>query len=218
MYCLSGLLQIPNVKDICPVIIETLQPFYCDGAFFMAKEKKSFILYADQQGVFNQLPDEIAGRLIKHIFAYVNDEQPVTEELIINIAFEPIKQCLKRDLCRWKEYLDKQSVNGKKGGRPKKANESEITQAFLDKPKKADSVSVNVNDNVKRNIFKAPTIEELKTEFPALDANRFHDFYTSKGWKVGSQQMKDWRAAARNWLSRDKVTEAPKLKRATLND
>jgi hypothetical protein len=145
------LLQIPNVKDICPVIIETLQPFYCDGAFFMAKEKKSFILYADQQGVFNQLPDEIAGRLIKHIFAYVNDEQPVTDELIINIAFEPIKQCLKRDLCRWKEYLDKQSVNGKKGGRPKKPNESEITQAFSDKPKKADSVSVSVNESVNVN-------------------------------------------------------------------
>lgn len=120
-------------------------------AFFMAKEKKSFILYADQQGVFNQLPDEIAGRLIKHIFAYVNDEQPVTDELIINIAFEPIKQCLKRDLCRWKEYLDKQSVNGKKGGRPKKPNESEKTQAFLEKPKKADSVSVSVNDSVNVN-------------------------------------------------------------------
>ena len=183
----------------------------------MAKEKKSFILYADQQGVFNQLPDDIAGRLIKHIFAYVNDEQPVTDELIINIAFEPIKQCLKRDLCRWKEYLDKQSVNGKKGGRPKKPNESEITQAFLQKPKKADSVSVSVNDNVK-NVFKAPTVEELQKEYPLLDANRFHDFYTSKGWKVGSQPMKDWKACARNWLSRDKVTEAPKLKRATLDD
>jgi hypothetical protein len=186
----------------------------------MAKEKKSFILYADQQGVFNQLPDEIAGRLIKHIFAYVNDEQPVTDELIINIAFEPIKQCLKRDLCRWKEYLDKQSVNGKKGGRPKKPNESEITQAFSDKPKKADSVSVSVNDsvNVKRKVFKQPTVEELKKEFPALDANRFHDFYTSKGWKVGSEPMKDWQAAARNWLSRNPTTVAPKLKRGTLDD
>ena len=186
----------------------------------MAKDKKSFILYADQQGVFNQLPDEIAGRLIKHIFRYVNDEQPVTEELIVNIAFEPIKQCLKRDLCRWEQYLDKQSENGKKGGRPKKPNESEITQAFSDKPKKADSVSVSVNDSVndKRKVFKEPTIEELKTEFPALDANRFHDFYTSKGWKIGSQPMKDWKACARNWLSRDKVTEAPKLKRATLDD
>ena len=191
----------------------------------MAKEKKSFILYADQQGVFNQLPDEIAGRLIKHIFAYVNDEQPVTDELIINIAFEPIKQCLKRDLCRWKEYLDKQSVNGKKGGRPKKANESEITQAFLDKPKKADSVSVSVNDSVnvneKRNIFKAPTVGELKSEFPNIDAESFHDFYTSKGWKIGKDAMKDWRAAARNWERRNNPTPIKPFKirnQANLND
>ena len=115
----------------------------------MAKDKKSFILYTDQSGVFNQLPDEIAGKLIKHIFAYVNDENPISEDLIINIAFEPIKQSLKRDLKRYEEYVDKQSVNGAKGGRPKKPTESQKTQAFFEKPKKADSVSVSdsVNDN-----------------------------------------------------------------------
>jgi hypothetical protein len=120
----------------------------------MAKDKKSFILYTDQSGVFKQLPDEIAGKLIKHIFAYVNDENPISEDLIINIAFEPIKQSLKRDLKRYEEYVDKQSVNGAKGGRPKKANETQITQPFFDKPKKADSVSVSDNVNVNDiNIF-----------------------------------------------------------------
>lgn len=147
----------------------------------MAKEKKSFILYADQQGVFNQLPDEIAGRLIKHIFAYVNDEQPVTDELIINIAFEPIKQCLKRDLCRWKEYLDKQSVNGKKGGRPKKPNESEITQAFLEKPKKADSVSVSVNDSVNENENDKQHIDHYS------NSNKHFDVVWNLYGKVGNK-------------------------------
>jgi hypothetical protein len=115
----------------------------------MAQNKKSFILYADQKGVFDQLPDELAGKLIKHIFAYVNDENPISENLIINIAFEPIKQSLKRDLRRWEDYIEKQSLNGKKGGRPSKAKESQETQAFFEKPKKADSVSVSDNDNVK---------------------------------------------------------------------
>ena len=119
-------------------------------------------MYADQQGVFKQLPDDVAGRLIKHIFSYVNDENPCTEELIINIAFEPIKQSLKRDLKRWEDYIEKQSLNGKKGGRPPKAKESQETQAFLNKPKKADSVSVSVNDSVNVNEkikqFKAPTV------------------------------------------------------------
>ena len=128
----------------------------------MAENKKSFILYTDQSGVFNQLPDEIAGKLIKHIFAYVNDENPITDDLIINIAFEPIKQSLKRDLKRYEQYVEKQSVNGAKGGRPKKAIETQITQAFFDKPKKADSVSVNVNDNV--NVINN-NIEERKLKF-----------------------------------------------------
>jgi hypothetical protein len=115
----------------------------------MAQNKKSFILYADQKGVFDQLPDELAGKLIKHILAYVNDENPISDNLIINIAFEPIKQSLKRDLRRWEDYIEKQSLNGKKGGRPPKAKESQETQAFFEKPKKADSVSVSDNDNVK---------------------------------------------------------------------
>ena len=33
----------------------------------MAQDKKSFLLYCDQQGVFNKFPDEIAGKVIKHI-------------------------------------------------------------------------------------------------------------------------------------------------------
>jgi len=183
----------------------------------MAENKKSFILYADQQGVINQLPDDVAGRLIKHIFAYVNDENPITDELIVNIAFEPIKQTLKRDLRRWEEYIEKQSLNGKKGGRPKKTNETQKTQAFLEKPKKADSVSVSDSVNVK-SIFIPPTIQELKNEFPLLDSQRFHDFYSSKGWMVGKNKMKDWKAAARNWLSRNEVSSSPKFKKATLDD
>jgi hypothetical protein len=118
----------------------------------MAENKKSYILYCDQQGIFNQLPDEIAGRLIKHIFAYVNDESPTTDELIINIAFEPIKQQLKRDLQKYQQFVDKQRDNGAKGGRPKKANETQETQAFISKPKKADNVNDNVNVNVTANV------------------------------------------------------------------
>lgn len=113
----------------------------------MAKNKKSFILYCDQQGVFNKLPDEIAGKLIKHIFAYVNDENPPCDDLLLSIAFEPIKTQLKRDLVKYEDYIEKQSVNGSKGGRPKKANETQKTQAFFEEPKKADTDNVTDNDN-----------------------------------------------------------------------
>ena len=81
----------------------------------MAKDKKSFILYADQKGVFEQLPDELAGQLIKHILRYVNDENPVSDNLIINIAFEPIKSQLKRDLKEWEQTKETKSISGRSG-------------------------------------------------------------------------------------------------------
>jgi len=55
----------------------------------------------------------------------------------------------------------------------------------------------------KRETFKPPTLEELKAyqkERKAdIDTNRFFNFYESKGWLVGKNKMKDWRAAFRNW-------------------
>ena len=84
----------------------------------MAKDKKSFILYMDQRGIFDKLSDEQAGKLIKHIFSYCADEEP-SAEFIIDIAFEGIRQALKRDLRKYNVYIDKQRINGSKGGRPK---------------------------------------------------------------------------------------------------
>lgn len=125
----------------------------------MAQNKKSFLLYCDQQGIFNKLPDDIAGKLIKHIFAYVNDENPPCDDLLLSIAFEPIKTQLKRDLVKYVDYIEKQSVNGSKGGRPKKAKETQKTQPFLEKPKKAD------NDNVTDNEIDNEIKEEYKLSF-----------------------------------------------------
>lgn len=76
---------------------------------------------------------------------------------------------------------------------------------------------VNTNKNVrmkecKKDIesrrFTPPTIQEV-SEYCAeknysVDADRFVDFYTSKNWMIGKNKMKDWKAAVRNWNSRNK--------------
>jgi len=59
-------------------------------------------------------------------------------------------------------------------------------------------------NKITKDIFIIPTVEELQNEFPQLDSQRFHDFYSSKGWMIGKNKMKDWKAAARNWLSNNK--------------
>jgi hypothetical protein len=54
--------------------------------------------------------------------------------------------------------------------------------------------------------FKPPTVDEVRAYCKArnnkVDASQFVDFYSSKGWKVGNQPMKDWQAAVRTWEKR----------------
>jgi len=59
----------------------------------------------------------------------------------------------------------------------------------------------------KSSKFIEPTFEEVfeycRERRNSVDANSFIDFYTSKGWKVGNQKMKDWKAAVRTWEKRN---------------
>lgn len=58
----------------------------------------------------------------------------------------------------------------------------------------------------KKRVFKKPTVEEVATycreKGYVWDAGEFVDFYESKGWKIGTTTMADWKAAARNWERR----------------
>tara|TARA_R110000764_G_scaffold239744_2_gene339857 strand:+ start:673 stop:1428 length:756 start_codon:yes stop_codon:yes gene_type:complete len=47
--------------------------------------------------------------------------------------------------------------------------------------------------------FKPPTVKEVQEYSSTIDAERFCDFYESKGWMVGKNKMKDFKAAIRNW-------------------
>ena len=58
--------------------------------------------------------------------------------------------------------------------------------------------------------FTPPTVEEVaeycKERGNSVNAQRFVDFYACKGWKVGRNPMKDWKAAVRTWEQRDDDT------------
>ena len=81
----------------------------------MASGKNSFLLYIDLIHTVRKMSDEKAGQLFKTILEYVNDENPVIDDLLIEIAFEPIKQSLKRDLKKWEGELENKSIGGRVG-------------------------------------------------------------------------------------------------------
>lgn len=61
--------------------------------------------------------------------------------------------------------------------------------------------------------FSPPTKDEIRAfcqeEGFSIDVDYLFDYYSSKGWKVGSSSMKDWRAAVRNWARREKKDAQP---------
>ena len=72
----------------------------------------------------------------------------------------------------------------------------------------------NINTNINTNVgqsppkrFTVPTIEEVKEYCSErknrVDAERFVNYYTANGWKVGKNPMKDWKAAVRSWERND---------------
>lgn len=68
------------------------------------------------------------------------------------------------------------------------------------------NINTNINTNMEQSPtkrFTAPALEEVK-EYCAerknnVDPERFINYYTANGWKVGKNPMKDWRAAVRSW-------------------
>lgn len=68
-------------------------------------------------------------------------------------------------------------------------------------------LTTNKNDkndkNKKNNIFIPPTLEEVtsycKERNNSVDPQKWYDFYSAKGWMIGKNKMKDWKAAVRTW-------------------
>lgn len=91
------------------------------------------------------------------------------------------------------------------------ANKTELSKTELSKTESIDSGSkpsaAPTTKKHKERRFVKPTVEEVRAYCEErqnnVDPEAFIDFYESKGWKVGNQPMKDWKAAVRTWERRD---------------
>jgi hypothetical protein len=168
----------------------------------MAKEKKSFLLYCDIIHTVEQLTDEQAGNLFKHILRYVNDQDPQSDSVITKIAFEPIRQALKRDLEKYESIRKRNSDNARMRW------DATASSGIPNDTKNADSdivIGIDSDKDIKKQrvVFEKPTLSELKTYMTEIGMNdvseKWFDYYESNGWLVGKNKMKNWRAAVRTW-------------------
>ena len=184
----------------------------------MAKEKKSFVLYCDIIHTIEKLNDEQAGALFKHILLYVNDQNPTPKDIITEIAFEPIKQSLKRDLKKFENIKESRSEAGKRGASKRwQTMAKDSKQIAKDGKPKQDVTNMAVSVSVSDSVINNNTINGIYRAFAHLQLTNEHfDTLQKDGWSKkqidavldevenfkGNSKYKSLYLTCKNWLDR----------------
>ena len=80
---------------------------------------------------------------------------------------------------------------------------SKNDKGVLTKMLKSNNTSINNKSINNKGNFKKPLIKDIKDycleRKNNIDAENFYDFYESKGWQIGKEIMKSWKACVRTW-------------------
>ena len=178
----------------------------------MAENKKGFLLYCDLIHTVQKLNDEQAGKLFKHVLDYVNDLNPVTEDLLTQVCFEPIKQSLKRDLKKWEKQHEQRIAAGKKSAQVRKQN-STLVNARSISSTVSGSVSVSVKE---KDIYRSfAHLSMSLTEFNKLEIEytkqQIDEVIDSIQNFANNKKYKSLYLTAKNWLKKLPKEEEDKL-------
>lgn len=132
----------------------------------MAENKKSFVLYSDLIHTVRKMPRDKAGDLLMTILEYVNDENPVVTDMVVDLVFEPVKQQLKRDLVKYEGKKQQWSDAGKKSAKVR--SERSTVSTDVKSRSTVSTVNVSVNDNVSVNVNYKEKINPSDFEFSLL--------------------------------------------------
>lgn len=118
-------------------------------------------------------------------------------------------------IVNWEKYQDKEeettnkTTNNKSDKRPTNDQQTTTIEQYNNITIEQDKEKNIKKESPKRKIIP-PKLEWVKEYCQErknnVDAEKFFDFYESKGWKVGKERMKDWEASVRTW-EKDEKTE-----------
>lgn len=185
----------------------------------MAKKSKRpswFKLWLHHKSLFDALPDAVAGRAIKAALHYFATGETLQLGQLEMVAFSAIKADVDDAHADYQRDVE----NGKRGGRPRLSEEKPpvkggnppppmVTEGEREGEREGEEKKKDVKADKPptRHRFIPPTVDEVRAycneKGYTVDPQRFVDYYTSNGWRVGKNPMRDWKAAVRNWNGKE---------------
>jgi DNA replication protein DnaD len=109
-------------------------------------------------------------------------------------------------ICKYDTYQGERNADETQVKHKRNASETQMTP--------------NKNDKNERMLFIVPALQEVSAYCQErnnnVDSQKFFDFYESKGWMVGKNKMKDWKAAVRTWEDKYKSNQVEEPKELLL--
>lgn len=182
-------------------------------------------LYYSYLDTIHPLNDEERGRLLTAILTYgITGQEPAlpgNERFV----FPGIRAQIDRDASKYRKTCEKNSQNIMNRWNGPRSDDTTVYEPIQpnttvyetyqgkgkDKGKGKDEIGVT-ETRVKR--FTPPTADEVRAycleRKNSVDAEKFIDHYSSNGWRVGKNPMKDWKAAVRTWERSEYGSSKPK--------
>lgn len=158
------------------------------------------------------LSDGELGRLFRALLEYSASGKVPELNGRESVAFDFMSANIDRDAESYKDTCNRNRENISKRYERIRANTT-VYETYQEKEEekekeeeellKKDISNEISKKSTRQKKFVPPTVEEVSAycleRKNKVDAAYFVDHYTSNGWKVGKQNMKDWKAAVRTW-------------------
>lgn len=195
------------------------------------ESRKQFTFYRSYYDAIRMLPKKDRADVLLAVCAYALDgEKPDlngTASAIFTLILPTLDVSRRKSENgsrggKTKQTASKPQANSEQGENPsekEKEKEGEIeiekeveNECYL--PPISPLQGENAADKPPQTVrFSPPTVEEVwaycQERQNGIDAQTFVDFYAAKGWMIGKNRMKDWRAAVRTWEKGEKGGRSP---------
>lgn len=175
------------------------------------------------------LSDSELGRLFRALLEYSASGKVPELNGRESVAFDFMSANIDRDAESYKDTCNRNRENISKRYERIRSNTSayETYQEKEEEKEKEELLKKDISNEIsqkstRQKKFVPPTVEEVTAycleRKNKVDAAYFVDHYTSNGWKVGKQNMKDWKAAVRTWEKNGYNQPSKKQDAVDLND